>query len=168
MTGALQKVLWGLVLRDVWRERNPLSRSYSDYTPVAGMYSRLDYCLMSSTLAQDVVSVSYLTRYISDHSPLLFSYQTSRRAPWVPLWWMKAEALADPKFTHTVSYVLDHYFKENWNSTTTQATEWDAMKLVLREECMKTMYGVKMQLTSMVDVQEKILGVLEEGLAVVP
>ncbi|KAJ1216386.1 hypothetical protein NDU88_003988 [Pleurodeles waltl] len=149
MTGGNREVMQGPGLQDVWKERNP-ECTYLCFTPASGMHSRLDYCLISGNLVHDVVTISFLALYLSDHSSLLFFYKTSRRASRAA----NVEAWVDLVFAHTVSEVLENYFEENWESTNTRATEWDAMK-VAQGKYMKMTYGVKMQLTRMLDVQAK-------------
>ncbi|KAJ1163177.1 hypothetical protein NDU88_003640 [Pleurodeles waltl] len=79
----------------------------------------------------------------------------------VPLWRTRAEALTDTVFAQIVSEILDHYCDENWESAGAWATVWDAMKVVLG---MKALYGVKMQLTLMLDLHEKKMKVPEDQL----
>ncbi|KAJ1099912.1 hypothetical protein NDU88_005005 [Pleurodeles waltl] len=75
---------------------------------------------------------------------------------------MRADALTDSVFMQIVDESVDHSFEENWESAANCATEWDAMKVVLKGDCMKMTYDIKMQLMRMTDVHEGNLKKLEE------
>lgn len=92
--------------------------------------------------------------------PLLVSVHMQVRIPAVPLCRMSEEALSDRVFVHELTGVLDGYFNDNWGSASSRAMDWDAMKVVLRGECMKITYGVKQQFLSDLDRLEKRLGAI--------
>ncbi|KAJ1123991.1 hypothetical protein NDU88_002455 [Pleurodeles waltl] len=79
---------------------------------------------------------------------------TMRRILGIPLWKMRAEALTDPVYVQSVNEALDHYFEEKCEIANTRVTKYDAMKVVLREECVKVTYEVKMQFRHMLDQDE--------------
>ena len=57
--------------RDLWRMLNPQTRAYSWAIPGRGCLSRIDLALENDKIISRVVSVEYLIRGVSDHSPLL-------------------------------------------------------------------------------------------------
>ena len=64
-----------LDLYDIWRIKNPTSRSYTWSQSEPQFFSRLDYWLISNSLANNVYSVDIIPSIKTDHSAILIEFQ---------------------------------------------------------------------------------------------
>ena len=48
------------------------------------------------------------------------------------MWRIRADSLTDSVYNDAIGSVMADYFDHNWGSTQSRATEWKAMKVVLR------------------------------------
>ena len=96
------KLIEELGLRDIWRERNPGVLVYSCYSATYHCLSRIDLCLGNAGAQDRTVSISYVPRNISDHSPLIlgarFAQQTQSRMWKVNPFWYELFPSPDPIF----------------------------------------------------------------------
>ena len=58
-----------LNLKDIWREKYPDAKAYSCHSKTFGSYSRIDYFLISASLAYKIKDCVYDSILISDHAP---------------------------------------------------------------------------------------------------
>ena len=130
-------------LHDIWRGAHPLDREFSYYAPGYLVHTRLDYIFCTDGLIPQVLNSEYLGRTLSDHSPLKVTMQWGMIFPPIPLWRLRSEALQDPPFRAAIREQLEQYFELNGEPTEFRRNEWDAMKVVVRGQCMKTVWGVK-------------------------
>ncbi|KAJ1137930.1 hypothetical protein NDU88_004324 [Pleurodeles waltl] len=77
---------------------------------------------------------------------------------------MRAKDLADPPFEQTIVQSLTCYFQENWGTSGSRATEWDAMKSILQGVCIKTSHGGRQQLEKDIHTLENTSGRIEQEL----
>ena len=62
-----------LNLTDVWRQMHPQTRDYSFYSCPHNSHTRIDLFLLSTQLIHRTLESDYLSRMLSDHSPLTLS-----------------------------------------------------------------------------------------------
>ncbi|KAJ1162776.1 hypothetical protein NDU88_003241 [Pleurodeles waltl] len=62
------------------------------------------------------------------------------------MWQLRPEAMSDTPFEGAVRDGLMQYFDAIWGTSTTRGRDWEVMKVVLRDLCMQTTYGVRRQL----------------------
>ena len=62
-----------LNLTDVWRQMHSQSRDYSFYSCPHKSHTRIDLFLLSTQLVHRALESEYLSRTLSDHSPLTLS-----------------------------------------------------------------------------------------------
>ncbi|OCT94959.1 hypothetical protein XELAEV_18012643mg [Xenopus laevis] len=106
-TKRLTKHLRNLALVDIWREKHPLDRDYTYFSPVHGSYSRIDFLFTNSTQFDVVGTAKIHDITWSDHGMVEATGTTVRKT------------------------LLD-YFRENDPKDTSSANRWDAHKVVVR------------------------------------
>ena len=148
-------------LQDVWRAAHRLDREFSHYAPGYSVHTRLDYLFCTVDRIPHMLNSEYLGRTLSDHSPLKITMQWGRVRPPIPMWRLRPEALNEPPFKVAIGEQVVNYFELNGGSTEFRRTEWDAMKVVLRGHCMKTVWGVKTTLLGEMAELEARLRIVE-------
>lgn len=95
----LSQFLGEMGLKDIWRIRNPRSRQYSCYSRTHSTLSRIDFILGNEKAMSTVKSLSYMSRGLSDHSPVTASLELgegthSREWRTSPFW---MDLMGDPQ-----------------------------------------------------------------------
>lgn len=146
------RMLGEVGLFDVWRLKHPGIRQYSCHSSTYHTLSRIDMAIGNHLLCQLVSQVTYQTRTVSDHSPLLLQISIPMvskgpRKTWkLNPFWLN---IVDQKWIQTE---LTSYFLQNSNSAPHHVI-WDAMKATLR--------GILIQQISRAKAQRRRI---EEGL----
>ena len=83
-TQCLQAWMTHMRLFDVWRLQHPLHREYSFYSPVHGLYTRLDLIMCGTLLVPRLAEAEYLASTQSDHCPLKVRLSWGRNRPSIP------------------------------------------------------------------------------------
>lgn len=116
---------------DLWRSKYPQAHQYSCHSNTYQSLSRIDLIIGNSLARNLTIKVEYLTRGISDHSPMLLTLRIPgmRRRdslPWKlnPFWLTIIDM-------EQVAVAVTEYFSIN-NGSTTVNTVWDAFKAFLR------------------------------------
>ena len=120
-----------LNLIDIWRKKYPDASVYSCFSKTHGSYSRIDYFLVSATLAYKIRDCTYDSILISDHAPnsLVYVDPGLRRDP--PKWKFQPKWLQDPVLMEFLDKQIDLYFQVN-TTETSACTRWEAFKAFLR------------------------------------
>ena len=146
---------WGL--EDVWRVHHPTEREYSFYSGLHKLHVRLDTVICSAELTHCFIQSEYLSKTVSDHNPLMVMMQSGDTRPAVPLWRLQKEALEDSVFREDLRGEIRNYLGENWNTTETRATEWEALKVVVRGHCIGKSVQIRRMLDKeLVEIEDKM------------
>ena len=132
---------WNLM--DSWRMLHPDERDYSFYSGVHDLHVRLDRIYCTPSLHAIVTHTEYLPRTCSDHNPLIYTLQMTRSREPVPTWHLKVETLEDTVFHDQLKAEIETYFSQNWGSTDSHLTEWEAFKVVARGCCINGVVGIR-------------------------
>ena len=124
-----------LNLIDIWRVGNPTKKEYSCHSATHNTYSRIDYFLMSKSLAPNVSGCIYNSILISDHALLLLNYSATTTVKGKTLWRLKPQWLQNPKFLDYVGQNIDDYFQLN-TTETSASIRWEAFKAFIRGQMM--------------------------------
>ncbi|KAJ1083872.1 hypothetical protein NDU88_004027 [Pleurodeles waltl] len=76
---------------------------------------------------------------------------------------MSPDILEDQEGKDTRSAALTDWLAHNWGTTKRRATEWDALKVVLRGTCMGLLCGVQRKLRRKLDREVAYLASLQTG-----
>lgn len=142
---------------DIWRLRHPLVREGTCFSEHRHAWSRLDYWLMTKDMARWVLDVKHLSRTISDHSPCLLTLSLPNTSRQTFSWRLPPHALLDAAFLEEIRADIQDYFSFNTGSVTSEASLWEAFKVVIRGKCISRQSGVlKAIRTTLADIETQI------------
>lgn len=160
---ALARFLETLGLVDIWRRHHPTRRAYSYFSGAHRVFSRLDYLFAPAGEIGYVEEVEYLTRGISDHSPLYLKVGKSKSGG-KACWKLNAWALKDQQIAKELRVEMDLYFKDNYGSVQSAITLWEAFKAVLRDRAQNIIAHHKRQkLHDLQSLESKLLELENTG-----
>lgn len=137
-TGALSPAgrarLQDLGFIDLWRHFHPLSRAYTFYSGAHKTYARLDYLLSSSPLYALATDTEILTASLSDHSPVIAIFKLPPTQQPLRHWRLRDTLLQHASTVKHIQEAITNYLALNANSDTSLATQWAALKAVIRGE----------------------------------
>lgn len=119
-------------LIDMLRLTNPNVKDFTFFSHCHKTYSRIDFFLISKSLADNVADCSIKTISLTDHAPVeLFikaNLKTERRGRWR----LNTGLLSDSTFRKTIEEDLKTFFEINIGSTEEMTTVWEASKAFIR------------------------------------
>ncbi|KAJ1151454.1 hypothetical protein NDU88_004234 [Pleurodeles waltl] len=107
--------------------------------------------------------MSHLTRYLSDHAPVVCVFQRGRPSRALYSWIFPSEVLQDLVGKDTLTQLLTDYMEHDLQSTHSRATEWEACKTVLRGGCMGFTCRVRKTLQAELTEREDVLAAFQQG-----
>uniref|UniRef100_A0A803TLB1 Reverse transcriptase domain-containing protein n=1 Tax=Anolis carolinensis TaxID=28377 RepID=A0A803TLB1_ANOCA len=116
-------------LQDVWRSHHPLDRDYTFFSDRHQVWSRIDMVWASSYLITKITKIEILTRNHSDHSPIQFTINETRRTG---KWRLNDILLKSEEDIKKNRLILKEYFQINDTPEVNIQTIWDASKAVMR------------------------------------
>ena len=119
-------------ISDVWRFRNPTSRTYSFYSPVHKTSSRIDYLFIDKELLPMVTECEYQARVISDHSPLTMKMCIPGAMPNHRQWRLNSLLLSEEAFVNHIKSEIASFLEHNQTPGMSASTVWESMKAYLR------------------------------------
>ena len=146
-------------LLDTWRIHHPDMRDYSFFSGMHELYVRLDRVYCSSSIL--VVNSEYLPRTCSNHNPLIITLHFLKVRDPIPSWSLRKEMLEDRGFRAQLQLEAENYFTNNWGSTESRLTEWEAFKVVVRGCCISNSAGIRPTLLREVQQHEEAIRSLE-------
>lgn len=119
-------------LCDIWREHNPDLRTYT-WCRSRQQLSRIDYFLISSSLAPRVLNTKILSSPFSDHSPVFvqFNFTDQPRGP--GLWKFNVSHLANIVFVKELNDFVDECLLKSYNMD--HIDKWEYLKNEIRNFC---------------------------------
>ena len=121
-------------LVDIWRIRNPDSKKFTSRQKSPIIQRRLDYCLISNLLQDDVANVDIETAIKTDHSAITLeinSLKDQQRGP--SFWKFNNSLLEDPLYAQCLCDGFPKWLDEI-NYCDDLRVKWDWMKYKIREE----------------------------------
>ncbi len=131
----IHQFMQDLNLIDIWRVENPTKKEYSCHSAKHNTYSRIDYFIMSKSLAPNVSGCIYKSILISDHALFLLNYSATTTVKGKTLWRLKPQWLQNPKFLVYIGQNIDDYFLLN-TTETSASIRWEASKAFIRGQMM--------------------------------
>lgn len=148
-------------MTDIWRDRNPLLKEGTCFSEHRHAWSRLDYWVMTRDVASWVVEVRHLARTLSDHAPCLLTLQLPNTIRPAFSWRLPRYALIDAVFKEDIRSEIANYFTTNIGSVTSEATVWEAFKVVIRGHCISKQAGVLKAIRTTLATMETQIRALE-------
>uniref|UniRef100_H3AQI4 Endonuclease/exonuclease/phosphatase domain-containing protein n=1 Tax=Latimeria chalumnae TaxID=7897 RepID=H3AQI4_LATCH len=121
---------YGLV--DAWRHLHPKTREYSHYSHAHDSFSRIDLILISASLIHQVKECKFLSRYISDHSPISIQMETSEDGKGPYRWRLDPQLLTKKESVKEIESVITEFFRFNHPLVSTPDMIWEAFKVTIR------------------------------------
>uniref|UniRef100_A0A3B3HQU1 Reverse transcriptase domain-containing protein n=1 Tax=Oryzias latipes TaxID=8090 RepID=A0A3B3HQU1_ORYLA len=150
---------------DVWRFRNPNSRSYSFYSPVHKTFSRIDYFFLDSNLLSLVNKCEYQAIVISDHAPLLMTLKMPSPGNKYRPWRFNTLLLSDREFVKFISKEIKEYITRNSTPGMSSSLIWESLKAYLRGQIISYSARTKRLLTEKIKRIENDILQLDDMLA---
>lgn len=140
---ALSRFMGEVGWKDPWRAGNPEVRQFSCFSRGHSSLSRIDLCLCSGVADRYISTVTYATRSVSDHSPLIVTLEArppsaTAKAPWkMNAFWLNLFPSHEQIELHIAEYWRVHA------SEAPSALSWEAFKAVLRSIFIAEIQAVK-------------------------
>ena len=134
----IQNIRDNLDLTDIWRDLNPEEQRYMWRQNKPEIQCRLDFFLISVSLAGRILKADILPSYKTDHSlcNIVINYQTQRRG--VGFWKLNSSLLGEIDYVNdiksTVAETVDQYKNEE---TVDEVLLWEMIKLQIRDTSIK-------------------------------
>ena len=105
-----------LELVDIWREFNPDVRRFTWRRQNPFQQSRLDFFLVSDTLAMNIKEAEILYGYRSDHSLIYMNLLFKQEERHKNFWKFNSSLLKDKNYVHTINETIENV-KEQYSAT---------------------------------------------------
>lgn len=119
-------------LGDSWRIRNPLAREYTYYSSVHQSSSRIDFFLISNSLAQYVTETSIHPILISDHAPISLTLTFQMQIKPNRRWCFNTSLLQDADFDDFIKREWSFFLEMNDLPNTSPSLLWETGKAYIR------------------------------------
>ncbi|KAJ8033626.1 hypothetical protein HOLleu_23935 [Holothuria leucospilota] len=123
-------------LVDIWRERNPLSRSFTWSSNIThNIYCRLDFFLISHHLCHSVSNTSQSPGLQSDHAMIFLSYKLSNEKRGPGYWKLNNSLLNDQVYIEVISNIILEMCEDpNYENP---SSLWESLKFKIRGASIK-------------------------------
>ena len=122
-------------LIDVWRKRFPFRKQYTWRQLTMGIFSRLDYWLVSNALLSHVQTTKIKPIPICDHCAVTLKIMTSSNLRGGGTWKMNNSLLKDDNYKYNVKNVIKKFVLENTKLNAQK--KWDMCKIKIKEYTIK-------------------------------
>ena len=123
-----------LDLHDIWRIKNPTTRSYTWSQSEPPIFSRLDYWLISNSLADNVCSVDIIPSIKTDHSAILIEFQgVDAKAKGPGIWKLNCSLLSDETYVEKINSLIPKWVQEGEIDLEDPRSVWDWVKYNIKK-----------------------------------
>lgn len=150
-------------LTDAWRGLHPGVRDYSFYSHPHGTHTRIDNFLLSTHQCHRVLNAQYLTRLLSDHSPLVMSIFMPDKVKTSYRWRFNPMLLKRPDFCSFIREQIAFFTLTNKHSAPNSFIFWDTLKAYLRGHIISYTKGLKKKYCAELDSIEAEIQTLEKA-----
>ena len=118
-----------LDLHDIWRIKNPTIRSFTWSQSNPLVFSRLDYWLISNSLADNVYNVDMISAIKTDHSAITIEFQdVDDNVKGPGFWKLNCSLLNDKQYVDDVNLLLPAWFQKGKQELSDPRSVWDWVK----------------------------------------
>ena len=122
-----------LDLVDIWRVKNPVSRSFTWSQNSPNIFCHLDYWLISNNLQDLVISTSIIPAIKTDHAAIFVEFGTRDNQMKGPsLWKMNCSILDDEDYIKDISLKIPSWIADGERELSDNRTVWDWIKYNIR------------------------------------
>ena len=106
------------------------------------IFSRLDYWLISNSLADNVCTVDIIPSIKTDHSVILIEFQgVDVKAEGLGIWKLNCSLLSDKIYIEKINYIMPKWVQESEKGLEDPRPVWDWVKYNIKKYCRK--YSMK-------------------------
>lgn len=163
---ALNSFIEDLNLVDVWRVHNPFDKDYTFFSSRHKTFSRIDYILISSGLLASVHSIQFLPRLLSDHNPIISSFNYGNIKNKTSRWRFNCTLLKNEEFIAQLKSKLTEFISINKSSVVDLTVVWASVKGFIRNNAISFsshLHRSRLQNISLLEQQCKDLEELLKG-----
>ncbi|KAL9964015.1 hypothetical protein ACROYT_G027586 [Oculina patagonica] len=134
----IQNIRDNLDLTDIWRDLNPEERRYTWRQNKPEIHCRLDFFLVSASLAGRVLKADILPGYKTDHSlcNIVINYRTHHRGP--GFWKLNSSFLGEMDYVNDIKSTIAETVTQYENDETVdEVLLWEMIKLQIRDTSIK-------------------------------
>uniref|UniRef100_A0A673IE80 Endonuclease/exonuclease/phosphatase domain-containing protein n=1 Tax=Sinocyclocheilus rhinocerous TaxID=307959 RepID=A0A673IE80_9TELE len=147
---------------DAWRLRYPLVKNYTFFSCRHKTFSRIDYIFVSPQLNKLITSVDILPIIISDHAPVLYTFELTRNpAKRAHRWRFNTTLLQNSEFLKQLKVNLRTFLEINRESVSSPQILWETTKCFIRGEAIAFASYMKASRNYRISQLEKEIQVLE-------
>ena len=122
----------------IWRIKNPTTRIYTWSQSESQFFSRLDYWLISNSLAHNVCTVDIIPSIKIDHSGILIEFQgVDVKAEGLGIWKLNSSSLSDKIYIEKINYIMPKWVQEGEKDLEDPRSVWDWVKYNIKKYCRK-------------------------------
>ena len=125
-----------LDVQDIWRIKNPTTRSYTRSQSEPLIFSRLDYWLTSNSLSDNVYSVYIIPSIKTDHSIIEFQ-DLGDKAKGHGIWKFNCSLLSDNLYVEQINSLIPTWKQEGKKDLDGPRSEWDWVKYNIKKHFRK-------------------------------
>ena len=115
-----------LDLHDIWHIKNLTTRSYTWSQSEPQFFSRLDYWLISNSLADNVSTVDIIPSIKTHHSAILIEFQdVDAKAKGPKIWKLNCPSLSDESYVEKINSLIPKWVQEGENDLEDLRSVWD-------------------------------------------
>ena len=154
----VQNIRDNLDLTDIWRDLNPDGRRYTWRQNKPEIHCRLDFFLVSVSLAGRILKADILPGYKTDHSlcNIIINYQIHPTGP--GLWKLHSSLLGEMDYVNKIkSTILETVNQYESDQTVDEVLLWEMIKLQIRDTSIKSSKAkIKKMKTKETDIENDI------------
>ena len=126
---AIEHLQSELDLHDIWRIKNPTTRSYTWSQTEPLIFSRLDYWLISNFLSDNVINVGIVSSIKTDHSAIVIEFQNDVDIAKGPgIWKLNCSLLSDNTYIDEINRLIPRWLQEGVQDLSDFCSAWDWTK----------------------------------------
>lgn len=123
-----------LDLHDVWRIKNPETRSYTWSQAEPPIFSRLDYWLISNSLMDKVYTADIIPSIKTDHSAITIEFrEIDDEAKGPGIWKLNCSLLYDETYVERINFLIPRWVKEGKKDLEDPRSVWDWVKYNIKK-----------------------------------
>ena len=131
---AIEQLQLELDLHDIWRIRNPTTRSFTWSQSQPLIFARLDFWLISNSLSDNVSNVDIIPSIKTDHSCIILELQDVDAEVKGPgIWKLNCSLLSDKLYVDEINHMIPIWLQEGREDLTDPRSVWDWVKYNIKK-----------------------------------
>jgi exonuclease III len=149
-----------LDLIDIWRVRNPSLRRYTWRQKHPLIQCRLDYFILSQSIANEVQNVQISPGYRTDHNLITINIPIHNHKRGPGHWKLNSSLVVDPVYQQKIKNIIAEQITEH-STAINPAALWEFIKMKIRQETIKYSSDIKKKRSTLLQELETKLAHLQ-------